>query len=58
MEAVATAANKVLYQFSGLHFHGIFNKIILRCLGWDLGAGPGLDKLEKKVLSIGNFLEV
>lgn len=38
MEAVATAANKVLYQFSGLHFHGIFNKIILR---WMKVGGAG-----------------
>ena len=33
MEPLASAANKVLYQFSGLHFHGIFNKIILRWAG-------------------------
>ena len=27
---LSMGANKVLYQLSGLHFHGIFNKIILR----------------------------
>ena len=27
---LSSAANSVLYQLSGLHFHGIFNKIIFR----------------------------
>jgi len=27
---LSSAANRVLYHLSGLHFHGIFNKIILR----------------------------
>ena len=30
VEELTQAANSVLYHLSGLHFHGIFNKIILR----------------------------
>ena len=29
-QRLSSAANVVLYHLSGLHFHGIFNKIILR----------------------------
>ena len=39
-QTLSSTANVVLYHLSGLHFHGIFNKIILRYVSLSFSSSP------------------